>query len=581
MIWLESQVGTVDWDGAPATQATVIDITERKEAEQALRDSEARFRGFAESAGDWFWDMDENLRFTYVSPNVERIIGVSPEWHYGKTRIDQRGDDYDRAVWDDHLETLRNHQPFRDFTYLRVSDGAKPTWLRTSGLPTFDAEGRFTGYRGTASDVTALKEAEDGRAEMQAQLYQAQKMEALGTLAGGIAHDFNNILTIIMGFAELLELDLEDGSDECHSAKKILDASRRATDLVQQILAFTHQHEQSFEPVRLDRLVAETQELLRATLPSSIDIRADLPKGPVTILGDATQIHQVVMNLCINASHAIGKFPGLIDVALTRDRDGKCNAKGFKGSRESGIGLSVDIETSPDGGRHSMRIGVAEPGDCYRLCIRDTGSGMDRATLERAFDPFFTTKEVGKGTGIGLSVVQGIVAEHGGAIAVETVPGHGTTFTIYLPAAPAAVKSEVPAAEDTPKGGSARILFVDDEAALVDLAVKTLEPYGYRVTGMSDSARALDAFTSDPDGFDLIVTDQTMPKVTGIEIAKAALGARPDIPVILFTGHSENIDQLHARAQGVHNLLHKPVVGRKLVNAVERALLRESGKEGV
>ncbi len=334
-------------------------------------------------------------------------------------------------------------------------------------------------------------------------------MEALGTLSGGIAHDFNNILAAIVGFTELVTDRVDKGSKVERHLKRIMDGALRGRELVRQMLTFSRKTEQASKPVQLSSIVTETVTLLRATTPTTISIRVNTRSESGLILGDPTRIQQIVMNLCTNAVFAMHEKGGILDIELS------------------------DFSVSPSNG-NPHGIG---PGLYMRLVVRDTGTGIPPEIVERIFDPFFTTKAVGEGTGLGLSVVMGIVKQSNGHITVESEPGKGSTFTVYFPKATLQPETDAISDDELPTG-SERILFVDDEEALVEMGEDVLAELGYEVTSRMDSREALALLEEDPSRFDLVVTDQTMPDMTGMEFARRILALRPNMPIIMCTGYS-------------------------------------------
>ena len=347
-------------------------------------------------------------------------------------------------------------------------------------------------------------------------------------------------------------------------------AGRRAQRLVQQILMVSRAHERKIEPVRLDLVAKETLRMLRATMPATITLdlrqRADQP----TVLSDATQLHQVVMNLCVNAGHAVGEGGGTVRVEIDDAAiDGTKEAFIREGaSRNAAVPVRAGTEAD---GTARLWIGCLNAGPHVKLTVTDDGRGMDARTLARIFDPFFTTKDVGKGTGLGLAAVQGIIAAAGGAIAVSTAPGRGSIFKILLPRADA----QAPAEAEAPKAlhpGTGSILFVDDEPSLVRIGERTLQRAGYRVVGFTDSVAALDALIAEPARWDLVITDQTMPVQSGTEMSGAMLKLRPDVPIILCTGFTDAVDDAAARAIGIRAFVMKPIVGPELTELVHRTL---------
>jgi nitrogen-specific signal transduction histidine kinase/CheY-like chemotaxis protein len=390
------------------------------------------------------------------------------------------------------------------------------------------------------------------RKQLEAQVRQKHKMEAIGTLAGGIAHEFNNMLGAILGFTELTLDEVPRASTASQHLQEVLTAGKRAKNLVQQILAFSRQREPTREPVELRLLVAEVLSLLRPSLPTTVEIRPHLPREMhTTVLADVTQMHQVVMNLCTNAEQAM---------------------------RETGGVLEVGLDTTYADASFAQQHPEVTPGPYVRLTVRDTGHGMPPEVLERIFEPFFTTKEVGKGTGIGLAVVHGIVTNHGGAITVDSQPGRGTTFTVYLPQVAGHAAAEEPAEAARPRAQK-RILFVDDETALVRWGQAVLGRLGYEVVGCTSSEDAFNAFQAAPHRFDLVITDQTMPHMTGEQLAEACWRVCPDIPVILCTGYSHVIDAQQAAAQGIRTFLMKPLMSQDLDRAIKDVFAQCTARE--
>lgn len=389
------------------------------------------------------------------------------------------------------------------------------------------------------------------RKKLEAQFRQAQKMEAIGSLAGGIAHDFNNILSAIIGYTELSILKTPEDSPIAEYLHEVSRAAERARRLVSQILTFSRGVEHTATPLEIRPLIREALNLLRATLPATIDLRQEIQSDAGVILGDPTQVHQVIMNLCTNAFQAMQDHTGVLTVHLDVCRIDERLA-------------SVE----PD----------LNPGKYIRLTVTDTGCGIPAANLEKIFDPFFSTKPVGEGSGLGLATVHGIVKNHGGAIKVYSEVGVGTTFHVYFPRLES---REAPSAATTgpvPLGQGERILFVDDEEPLVRMNAEILEKWGYRIVGHASSPAALDQFMADPGGFDLIMTDLTMPEMTGIELARRIMAVRPDVPIVLMTGFSEAATLEKARLMGIGEFILKPAGPREIAHAIRRVLQR--GREG-
>jgi len=390
-----------------------------------------------------------------------------------------------------------------------------------------------------AIDITEQKRLED-------ELAQAHKMEAIGTLAGGIAHDFNNILSAIIGFTELAKVELEDGCSASANLAKVLQASHRAAGLVRQILTFSRKGAHKRKALQPYLIVKDSLNLIRASLPTTIEIIENISPESGTIWADPTQIHQIMINLCTNALHAMEEETGTLKVTLARR---ELNAEDVSG--------------------HPKVL----PGPFIELSVSDTGCGMDQQTQRRIFEPFFTTKETGKGTGLGLSVVLGVVQDYEGMITVDSELGKGTTFHVYLPAIIEDVKTPVEAEEVEPLPiGTERILIVDDEIIIVALYEAVLSSLGYTVTAKTSSEEALSAFKTDPQSFDLLLTDQAMPALSGAKLAEEVLRLRPDLPIILCTGYSSTTSEEKAMEIGIKKYLRKPVDSKNLVRIVRSVL---------
>jgi signal transduction histidine kinase len=405
-----------------------------------------------------------------------------------------------------------------------------------------DAEERTEELRKAYED---LKEETREREHAESQLRQTQKMEALGTLAGGIAHDFNNILVAIIGFSEMAIGKIPRGSPARRSMERVFAAGLRGRDLVKQILTFSRRAEQEKQPLNLDRVIRETLKLLRASLSSTIDIRTGLQSNLGFVLADSTQMQQVVVNLCTNAAHAMRRKGGIISVDLA----------GFSFS-------------SPG----DAPVPTMSPGAYVRLSVRDTGEGMSPEIIEHIFDPFFTTKAAGEGTGLGLSMVHGIVASHGGTITVSSQPESGSTFTVYLPVFIEEESRNLTDEVNSIPGGRERILFIDDEEDLATLGAEMLTDLGYRVMSGTRAEEVLELFRLDSSRFDLVITDQTMPEMTGVGLAKEILAIRPDIPILMCTGFSQLVDADSARAAGIKAFAMKPLTKREIALTIRKVL---------
>ncbi len=398
-------------------------------------------------------------------------------------------------------------------------------------------------------EIEERKRAEEENKNLEKQLRQATKMEAIGTLAGGIAHDFNNILSAILGYSEIAKAQLPDNDKVRKYLDQVIIAGHRATDLVRQILTFSRQGEDALQPLKVQLVLKEALKLLRSSLPTTISLEESIGNDCGMIMGDPTQIHQVLMNLCTNARDAIGETTGTLRVSLSEIL--VTETKPIDGCPELVCGTYLDLE------------------------ISDTGCGMDAVTRSRIFDPFFTTKEKGKGTGLGLAVVHGIIKQHKGDIVAVSEPGQRTTFHVYLPVmVDQGLVPEPLVFEDIPRGEGERILFVDDENVIDSMMQITLTELGYTPTVCNNGVAALAIYQKNSSSFDLVITDMTMPEMTGVELAGKLLILQPSLPVILCTGYSETIDEAQAKSLGIREFLKKPVDILILAKAIRSALIK-------
>ncbi len=522
------------------------DITERNLSEQALRESEERFRAITTTAANAIILMNDGGRISYWNPAAERMFGYSSAEVMGQALHSLIAPSHYHEAIDKGLETFRatGKGPFVEstieLTAVRKDGSHFPVELATSVI---DLKKKWHAM-GIIRDISERKLAAAEHERMEAQLRQAQKMEAIGTLAGGVAHDFNNILAAIIGYTELALHEVEEGSKMHRQLSKVLQAGFRAKDLVNQILTFSRKREQERKHVQIGPILKETLKFLRASLPTTVDIRHQILDPLAMIHADPIQIHQVVMNLCTNAAYAMREIGGVLEVGLSR----------------------VQMDSGNAGGDPNLK-----PGPYVRLTVKDTGHGMTPEIMERVFDPFFTTKGKGEGTGLGLSVVYGIIKSLGGSITASSKPGEGTTFEILLPRVESEFVIETEITERIPTGHE-RILLVDDEETLVEMAQALLENLGYQVTGVSDSLKALELFRQNPGAYDLIITDQTMPAMTGCAFAKEVKREREDVPIILCTGLMEAVAEDQARQTGVQEFLMKPYVISELSRTVRKVL---------
>ncbi len=528
----------------------VADITERKETEEKLRDNVAFLQNLMDAMPHPVFYKDAEGRYTGCNRAFEEFFGIPRKEIVGETLYDLFPKDLAVQCASADQALLRNPGTQSYEAAIQSTDGLRHEVIFHKA--TFcSPDGRPAGLIGSVLDITKLKRAEEERRRAETQLRQAQKMEALGTLAGGIAHDFNNILGIIFGYTELARWSLHDNLPATKQLDEVLTAATRAKDLVKQILAFSRQGEKEKKPVQVSLIFKEALRMLRATIPSTIQIKSDIGSSS-TVLGDPTQIHQVLMNLCTNAVHAMRDQGGTLDITLT------------------------DVLVEPEVGD---RYSDLQEGLHVQLIVKDTGHGISPAIMDRIFDPFFTTKEAGVGTGLGLSVVHGIVKGHGGVIEVESEPGKGTMFKLLFPAAESAGFSA--AVEPALPRGHERILVVDDEAGLAAAMSDMLESLGYETLCRTSSLEALETFLHQPGDqpFDLVITDMTMPSMTGVGFARELLQLKPELPIIICTGFSEHISPEKIGKLGIKGFLMKPVTLRDLAVLV-RSALDETAKTG-
>jgi PAS domain S-box-containing protein len=468
------------------------------------------------------------------------VSGYSRLEVQGKSLTLLRSPNNDKDTVNEAKQALAKEQVWRG-RLINLKKGGTPYEVETSISPVKSKTGHVINFVVVERDVT-------DEARLERQLRQAQKMEAVGTLAGGVAHDFDNILMAMMGYAEMAKRSIPGDSEAQQDLDEIVQAGHRATDLVKQILTFSRQNEQEKSPIAVHRVFMEALRLIRASIPTTIEIRQDIDAASGAVMADPTQMHQILMNLCTNAYQAMEGNHGVLEVILKR----------------------VTLE---DDANELSHIDLS-PGAYVKLTVSDTGHGIAPELTERIFDPYFTTKEVGKGTGLGLSVVLGIVQSHGGAITVNSEPGSGATFDVYLPSCQMEPKEGTPTAGSSGEGRTQKIMFIDDDPKIVELVRRILEPIGYEVTTLTDPLAALEIARDKLDEYDLIITDLTMPAMTGLELAKAMLEMRPDIPIVLCTGYTEALTRKRAREMGFVDLLIKPVVPSVLETIVPGILSR-------
>ena len=509
------------------------DISERKQAEQALRNSEEKYKNLVENIKEVIYTVNESGIITYISPAIKTISDYDSSEIIGRS--------FTEFIYSEDLPRQKERfervlsGPIGPDEYRLLSKSGEIRWVQTSSMPIFE-KNQTVGLQGVLSDITESK-------RLQSQLQQARKMESFGTLAGGIAHDFNNFLGIIIGNTELAMDDVPKWNPAHLNLEEILEASLRARDVVRQLLSFARRTRLEKKPVNISIIMQESIKLLRSSIPTSIEIRQNIPKDIDTILANPTQINQILINLSTNAHHAM-PYGGILEISLKN------------------VELEEDRATQyPD----------LNPGRYVNLKVSDTGHGISAMEMDRIFDPYFTTKGVGKGTGMGLSVVHGIVKNHGGAISVNSELGQGTTFSIFFPVVEKQTAIETEPVEELPTGNE-RILLVDDEKSILFTGRNLLERLGYQVETRQNPVEALNLFRANSSQFDLVITDMTMPKMTGDQLVQEILKIRPDMPIILNTGFNEKIDEEKAKEIGIRQYIEKPLNRRILAKAVREVL---------
>jgi PAS domain S-box-containing protein len=567
-----------------AGTAVDSDTAGREEMEEALRQANERFDLAQRAAGAGVWDWDNKTGKVEWTSRMFDLFGLDPEHaapSFGAWESAMHPDDREGAL-------SRVHQALKDRSFLYnefrvVLPGGEVRWISALGRGSYDGQDQPVRMTGICMDITERKEADDlmgwhrsmlqelvkertaeleeknrqlkeekaerekserEKRRVEAQLAQAMRIESLDRFAGGIAHDLNNLLSpIIINLEELIACEPPDSDRRC-ILDETMKAALRQRDLIKKILSFGRKGEQVLKPTRIKPLLEETLAFLRSSLPSTIEIQQRIEVQSDVVVGDPVQIQQVLMNLCGNAADALEGQKGCISVGLKK------------------------THLSPLHGHQGLR-----EGEYLRLTVKDSGLGMGREVMDQIFEPFFTTKGVGKGTGMGLSIARGIVKGLGGTITVESEPGKGSMFKVYLPLSEEALPDREPEAGGAPSAGAGkRIMLVDDEESILISMQRVLKSAGYQVEAFSDSRVALDAFSRDPDGVDLVITDLTMPGMTGEELSRKLLNIRPMIPIILCTGFKDAISQQEAKICGIRQLLQKPVGTGDLKKVIHRVL---------
>ena len=540
---VETRLAIVRRDGAPLIVAFVRDLSDQEATRSAFRASEERYRQLLDVLPDGVITYAADGRITFANPAAARLSGANrPEDLIGTQVLAQVHPEvreaararFERALQGEHFTAVESR-------LLRLDGTSYPA--EVTSAPIGD-DFVLT----VARDLSERHRAQTDRAALEERLRQAEKLEALGTLAGGVAHDFNNVLAAILGHAEALSGELPAGSVAREDAEQIAAAGRRARGVVQQILAFARRQPREAAAIDVARAVREELPLVRAATPATIEIRTRTDAGAGAISADPTQVHQLLLNLCANARDAMAVRGGVLEIEVDRAEAPAPEAPG----------------------------GLAQ-GSYVRLAVSDSGQGMDAPTRSRAFEPYFTTKPVGAGSGLGLSVVHGIAAGLGGAVTLESAPGEGTRVEVWLPRLADPAPPPQPARGAAPAAVHRRVLLVDDDPPVARAVRRMLETLGYEVTTEVTAEAAFERFHEAPDAFDLVLTDQTLPRMGGDELTLALLAVRPSLPVLICTGYSARLDEAAARAIGARALLAKPLDRRQLGEALAAALADRLG----
>jgi len=522
----------------------VREAEKRQKAEKALEQSEKKYRTILESIEDGYYEVDIKGTFTFFNDSMCKILGYSKDELKGLNNRQYMDDKNAKKIFKTFNRVYKTGQPYKAIDWELIRKDGSRCFVETSVALKRNSKDQPIGFQGIARDISERKKAEKEKILLEKQLRQSQKMESIGTLTGGIAHDFNNLLYMISGNAELALEDTPKWTPVHTNLEEIKSASLRAAGIVKQLLNFSRKTDQKLEPLGAVAVIRDALKFLRSTIPTTIDIQRHLPETDITILADPVQINQVLMNLCINAAHAMENTGGILEIIVEKVH---LNAE--------------EADSYPD----------LTAGDFLKIMVSDTGPGIASENINRIFDPYFTTKEMGKGSGMGLSIVHGIVKNYSGAVFVDSRPGEGTTFSLLFPVVDKKPKIETETIDELPRGHET-ILFVDDEEAITDMTQKVLERLGYKVEICLNPLRALDLFQSKPEYFDVVITDMTMPQMTGAKLSEKLMEIRSDIPIIICTGHSSLINEENAKQLGIADYVMKPVSMSRIAKAIRKIL---------
>jgi len=533
----------LDANGNPVTIfGTIQDITQRKESEDILRQSEEKYRTMIQRSNDMIWTIDKTGKFTFFNEQTEKASGLRLDEWIGKSLIPLTVDEDLPMIKEVFQKSIKGESLQYELRFKKQNQELLTISVNTA--PIFK-NGKVNEILSFGRDITEQKNSEKEKMRLETHLQQAQKMESIGTLAGGIAHDFNNILSSIFGYSQLAEIHINQPEKAKEYINKLVKGAQRASALIQQILTFSRQSEFEKQPLSVFLYVKEALTLLRSSIPSNIEIKENI-LSKAKVMADPTQIHQVVMNLCTNAYHAMSDTGGVLTVELQ------------------------DIEIPEPENNAEINISA---GKYIKLQVSDTGHGIDKKNLGRIFDPYFTTKEIGKGTGLGLAVVAGIIEKQNGFIRLFSEVGSGSRFQVFWPRIEQNGSPDVSEKKKTDMFmGTEKIMLVDDEPDILDTLQAILERQGYGITTFKDGASALQSFGEDPDKFDLIITDMTMPRMAGDELSVEVLKIRKDMTIILCTGYSENISEDKARKIGISEYVQKPITAQSLSYLIREVL---------